>query len=86
MHWLLVISVLEMTPFATNLVFRTLDECLQAEQLMRSEQARVYNEWLTWAKANPNASGYPDPNVAELQQRRIGMGNRATCLPYAAPK
>ena len=43
MKWLLVVLVMN-TPVKTDLVFSTLNECLQAEQTMRQQQAEVYNQ------------------------------------------
>lgn len=42
MNWLLVVIVLG-APVKTDLVYRSLQDCLQAEQQMRSEWANTYN-------------------------------------------
>lgn len=42
MKWLLVALVLNQ-PIKTDLVFANLDECLQAESMMRHEWAERYN-------------------------------------------
>ncbi len=78
MKWLLVVMVFGTTPIETDLVYDTLDQCLKAEELMRGEYARVFEKWETWAKANPEASGYPDSR--KFMESRIGL-SIGTCIP-----
>jgi hypothetical protein len=82
MKWLLVILVFGNAPITTNLIFPTLDECLRAEEQMRASYASAYNVWIEWAKANPQTSGFPGSD--QFQQERLGLHNRATCIPYGA--
>jgi hypothetical protein len=66
-------------PVKTDLIFDTLDKCLAAEERMRAEYASQYNSWLAWAK---QAGRLQD----EAHQRhRLGLENRATCIPHAGP-
>ncbi len=82
MKWLLVVLVFGNAPIATNLVFSTLDDCLRAEERMRAYYATAYNVWREWAVANPQTSGLPGSD--QFQQERIGLHNRATCIPHSA--
>lgn len=43
MKWLLVVLVMN-SPVKTDLSFENLDDCLRAEQEMRSEWTRAYND------------------------------------------
>jgi hypothetical protein len=81
MKWLLVVLVFGNAPIATNLVFATLDDCLRAEERIRESYARAYNAWRQWAQANPQLSGFPD--IEQSAQQRIGLHNRATCIPHS---
>ena len=55
----------------TGLVYDNLDDCVKAEQTMRSEYTRVYNQWLEWAMANPKEADYPksQPFYAKTHRR-----------------
>ena len=79
MKWALIVWVAGVSMIETDLVFDTLDECLRAEQTMRNESSRVYNDWLTWAKKNPVESNYPKSQ--EFMKMRFGLLNVATCIP-----
>jgi hypothetical protein len=45
MKWMLVVMIFGAQPVKTNLVFESLEKCLIAEELMRSEQAQRFNGW-----------------------------------------
>lgn len=81
MKWMLVILVMGVAPVKTGLTFDTLQDCLEAEDLVRTEIAEALNRWLKWAAANPEQSGYPASEA--FMTRRIGMQNIATCIPHA---
>ena len=82
MKWLLVVLVFGTAPVRTNLVFDTLDECLQSEDQMRAANAEHFDIWLSWARENPTASGYPDSQ--RFMRNRLGVENSGTCIPHAA--
>ena len=48
--------------------------------IMRSEYAAAYNRWITWAQKNQKESGYPGND--RTTQERLGLHNRATCIPH----
>jgi hypothetical protein len=81
MKWLLVVLVFGTTPLRTNLVFDTLDECLQGEERMRSLSAESFEAWLAWAAANPVAAGFPESE--RFMRGRLGVENSGTCIPHA---
>lgn len=83
MKWMLVVVVFGSAPVPTNLVFPTLAECLRAEDEMRQAYAEAFNTWLSWARANPSRAGYPGSQ--SFMQRRLGLENQGTCIPYAPP-
>lgn len=83
MQWTLIVLVLGVSPVKTGLVFDSLDECLSAETAMRSAYADAFNKWQNWAKANPSESGYP--GTQPYMQKRIGLNNGGTCIPYSPP-
>ena len=64
-------------PVKTDLVFSSLSE---AEMIMRSEYAAAYNRWIAWAQKNQKESGYPGND--RTTQERLGLHNRATCIPH----
>jgi hypothetical protein len=82
MAWLLVVMVLGSVPVSTNLVFGTLDECLQAEDQLRAATREHFDAWLAWARADPAASGFPDSE--RLMRGRLGLENSGTCVPHGA--
>ena len=45
MNWMLVVMVFGTQPVKTDLVFDTLDRCLIAGDLMRSEQESLFSSW-----------------------------------------
>jgi hypothetical protein len=63
-------------------VYDNLDDCVKAEQTMRSEYTRVYNQSLEWAIANPKDASYPKSQP--LMQKRIGVQTIGTCVPTAS--
>ena len=82
MKWMLIVIVFGATPVKTNLFFDNIDECLKAEEAMRTASARAFNLWLSWAKQNPSEAGYPDSQ--RLAMKRTGMENQGTCVPHAS--
>lgn len=68
MNWLLVVIVMGQ-PVKTDLVFKSLDECLSAETDMRSQWAAIYNRTID-AKADQ----------ASLDMIKLQMP-RGTCIP-----
>jgi hypothetical protein len=82
MKWMFIVIVFGLSPVKSDLVFDSLQECLQAEENIRSEYARNYNAWLEWAKQNPSTSNYPesDPFI----RKRGGLDSPGTCIPHAA--
>lgn len=80
MKWMLIILVVGGSPAKTNLLFDTLDQCLAAEESMRSEYVLAFNKWHLWAKANPAESGFP--NSEGFMKNRIGVNNYGTCIPH----
>ena len=80
MKWMLVVLVFGGSPVKTNLLYDTLDECLKAEDSMRSEYVLAFNKWNSWAKANPSEAGFP--NSEAFMKRRIGLDNQGTCIPH----
>jgi hypothetical protein len=83
MKWMLIIVVLGAAPVKTDLIFDSPDECLKAEESVRTTLANAYNSWLAWAKNNQSQSGYP--NSGRLAMKRIGLENQGTCIPHAPP-
>lgn len=77
MKWMLIAMVLGKEPVKTNLIYDSLDDCMKAEELMRSEYAAHYNKWLEWAKKHPKESGYPDDRF-QINQMASGI-----CIPHA---
>ena len=80
MEWMLVVMVFGTAPIETQLLFPTLQECLSAEEAVRAEYADAYNQWNTWARANPDESGLPESEA--FQRHRTGILNTGTCVPY----
>ena len=80
MKWVLVVLVMGSAPVKTDLVFSSLSECLEAEMTMRSEYAAAYNRWIARAQKNQKESGYPCND--RTTQERLGLHNRATCIPH----
>ena len=73
MKWMLVVMIFGTQAVKTDLIFDTLDECQAAEERMRAEQVSKYNSW----------RGRFQDETFEL--RRLGLENRATCIPHAGP-
>ena len=83
MKWLLVVAIFGSVPLETDMVFDTLQQCLDAEDAMRAEYSRSFNEWVQRAKVDPDRYNYP--NSEKFAQRRFGLENVATCIPHAKP-
>jgi hypothetical protein len=82
MKWMLLVFAFGTSMVRTGLVYDSLDDCVKAEQTMRSEYARVYNQWLEWAMANPKEASYPKSQP--FMQKRIGVQTIGTCIPTAS--
>jgi hypothetical protein len=80
MKWMLVVMAGAM-PIETGLLFDDLDSYHRAEEAMRAEYARSFNDWLAWAKQNPKQSGYPASQ--ESMSKRMASG---ICVPHAGPE
>ena len=80
MKWMLVVLLLGSTPVKTDLIYNSLDECLDAEEDMRTEVARAYSKWEDWAKKNAATARYPESQ--KWQQKRIGISHGGTCIPH----
>ena len=80
MKWILVVLVFNVAPVKTDLVFSTLDECLEAEHFMRGLYSRAYNSWLQWAETNKAETGYPQSEP--FNRKRTGLENPGTCIPH----
>ena len=82
MKWMLLVFAFGTSMVRTGLVYDNLDDCVKAEQTMRSEYTRVYNQWLEWAIANPKDASFPKSQP--LMQKRIGVQTIGTCVPTAS--
>ena len=80
MKWMLVVMVFNATAIKTDLVFPTLDQCLKAEEGMRVEYTRAYNDWLRWAQSNKSETELPGSE--DFQKKRLGMQNSGVCIPH----
>lgn len=81
MKWMMIIVVMGTGPVKTELTYDSLQDCLNAEDKTRQEISDAYNRWQSWAAQNPEQSGYPSSET--FMRMRLGMGNRATCIPYS---
>ena len=81
---MLIVVVFGIAPIKTNLLFDSLDDCLKAEDAMRTEYSRAFNAWLQWAQKNPDEAGYP--NSQAFIQKRDGLESPGTCIPHAELK
>ena len=70
--------VFGVAPVKTGLLFNSLDECLLAEDAMRSEYARVYNKWLASSKV------VPGDRTDHYYMARDGIKSPGTCIPHSA--
>lgn len=77
MKWLLVVVVLN-TPVKTDLVFDSLQSCLNIEQTMRSEWAGVRNIVTEWQNQNPDMPDATKRETSNLVRRQSVWG---TCIP-----
>jgi hypothetical protein len=82
MKWVLVIVVLGTAPVKTDLIFNSLSECLDADDTMRAEYARAYNEWNT--RTRKDQEQMKIPNVEQFARQHFGILNVGTCIPAAA--
>lgn len=81
MKWMLVVVIFGSAPVMTDLLFATLEECLNADDAMRAEYAKLYNGWLERARQDPLR--YNFPNSEKFAQDRFGLTNVGTCIPHA---
>ncbi len=81
MKWMLVVLVMGQEPVKTEITFDSLQDCIEAEFRVRLDIAEAYNNWVKWAAANPEVSGYPESE--EFNKVRIGMNNLSVCIPHA---
>jgi hypothetical protein len=79
MKWTLIVMALDTTPVETQLFFDDLDSCYRAEETMRIEFTRAFNDWE--ANADPRAAGFQA--AREQLRKRIATG---LCIPHAAPR
>ncbi|HEV7462789.1 MAG TPA: hypothetical protein VGN85_02620, partial [Methyloceanibacter sp.] len=63
----------------TGLHFDSIEDCLKAEETMRAEYARVYNDWHAWAEAHPKDAA----DTQKFMWWRDGMETTATCIPHS---
>ena len=81
MKWMLLVLIFGTFPVKTELLFDSLDECLDSEDAMRREYTHAYNTWHEWAKANPDEASYPESK--KFMRQRMGLDTTATCVPHA---
>lgn len=81
MKWLLVVMVFGTSPVKTDMVFDTLEQCIEADDAMRTAYANEYNAWLARAKADPKKYNYPASQ--KYFQRKLGIENTSTCVPHS---
>ncbi|MEQ1711052.1 MAG: hypothetical protein ABL908_06580 [Hyphomicrobium sp.] len=79
MKWILVVMVFGTSPVKTDTVYNTLEDCLAADDAMRSAYVEHYNDWIKRAKADPKRYNYPESD--KYAKRRYGLENVATCVP-----
>jgi hypothetical protein len=77
MKWVLVVVVLN-TPVKTDLVFDSLQSCLNTEHTMRSEWAEVVNKVAEWQRQNPDM---PDATKRETTNFVRKQNVWGTCIP-----
>ena len=82
MKWMLVITVFSTQPVKTDLVFDSLDKCLEAEEIMRADQESKFQRWRAVFRETEASLLTKEEALAK---RRIGMENQATCIPHAQP-
>ena len=84
MKWMLLVFLVQnpLLPVETGMIFNSLDECLKAEDTMRGDYARAYNDWLTWAKTHQAEADYPTSD--DFMKKRMGIETWGTCIPHAA--
>jgi hypothetical protein len=80
MKWMLVIIVFGADSVKTDLVFDSLDKCL--EEVMHAEQESTFQRWRAVFR---ETEGSLLTKEEALAKRRIGMENQATCIPHAQP-
>ena len=84
MKWMLVVMIFGTQPVKTDLIFDTLDRCLIAEGLMRSQQLEKLYGWQA-AVRKTGGSFWTFWTEEPLAKRRFGLENQATCIPHAGP-
>jgi hypothetical protein len=84
MKWMLVVMIFGTQPVKTDLIFDTLDRCLIAEELMRSQQLEKLYSWQA-AVRKTGGSFWTFWTEEPLGKRRFGLKNQATCIPHAGP-
>jgi hypothetical protein len=81
MKWMLIVLVFGSAPVKTDLLFDSLGECLAAEDRIRSEYAKAFNDWLAgWGRDNPGTF----PGSQDFVRRRVGLHNQMTCIAHSA--
>jgi len=83
---MLVIIVLGTQPMKTDLVFDTLQKCLIAGDLMRSQQLQLFYESQSALRELYGGSIWNIRrwwNEEALMRRRLGMENETTCIPHS---
>ncbi len=78
MKWMLVVMLFGVAPVKTGLPFSSLDECLLAEDAMRSQYWQVYNKWLASSKV------VPGDRTDQYFMARHGIKSPGTCIPHSA--
>ena len=84
MKWMLLVFLVQnpLLPVETGMIFDSLDDCLKAEDTMRANYARAYNDWLTWAKTHQAEADYPTSD--DFMKKRMGIETWGTCIPHPA--
>jgi hypothetical protein len=78
MKWMLIVIVYGTMPVETGLLYDDLDACYRAEDAMRDEYTRAFNEWSKWAKQNLSQDDYD--RSGDMWLKRVASG---VCIPHA---
>lgn len=78
MKWMLVVMVFNTTPVETGLMFNTLDDCYRAEDQMRAEYTKSYNNWVVWAHKHLSDADFQSGEKMQLHRLANGV-----CVPHA---
>ena len=81
MKWMLIVVIFGNLPIKTELIYDTLEKCLEAERVMHQQQIEAYQTW--HAQAERQNRSFTDKDDLSVQ-RRIGIRSEATCVPHAA--